>query len=175
MILKSLESRQADIKLLNVKKEGEEGSQLTRATVFVPHNKSAHFLKKATEYAEKDNPPKKDGTTTPKNAPLIESIGDVRAAILETSFWQDSPERIPGETADWVEAWLSTEDLGEIDSFVGLCHEKEIQVGQGRLTFPERSVLLIHANRRQLEDLVELSDNLAEFRAGREVSTFFIE
>ena len=175
LILKSLESRQAGIKLLNVKKEGEEKNQLTRATVFVPHNKSAHFLKKATEYAEKDNPPKKDGTTTPKNAPLIESIGDVRAAILETSFWQDSPKRIPDEIADWVEAWLSTEDLGEIDSFVGLCHEKEIQVGDGRLTFPERSVLLIHANRRQLEDLIELSDNLAEFRAGREVTTFFIE
>lgn len=175
LTLKSLESRQANIRLLNVKKEGEEEKQLTRATVFVPHDKSAYFLRKASDYAEKDNPPRKDGTTTPKNAPLIESIGDVRAAILETSFWQDAPERLPGETAEWVEAWLSTEDLGDIDSFVDLCRDKEIQVGLGRLTFPERSVLLIHANRRQLEELIELSDNLAEFRAGREVTTFFIE
>jgi hypothetical protein len=175
LTLKSLESRQAGIKLLNIKKEGPEDSELTRATVFVPHDKSSHFLKKVTEYAQKDNPPKKDGTTTPKNAPLIESIGDVSAAILESSFWQDSPERIPGETADWVEAWLSTEDINDINSFVGLCGERNIQVGHGRLTFPERAVLLICANRNQLEELIELSDNLAEFRAGREVATFFIE
>jgi hypothetical protein len=173
--LKSLESRQARIKLLNIKTEGTEGEERTRATVFVPHDQSAHFLRKATAYAEEDNRPKQDGSTTPKNAPLIDSIGDVRAAILETSFWQDSPERIPGEQADWVEVWLSTEDTGEIESFVGLCQEKEIQVGQGRLTFPERSVLLICANRIQLAELIELSDSIAEFRAGREVATFFIE
>lgn len=43
LTIKSLESRQANIRLLNVKKEGEEENQLTRATVFVPHDKSAYF------------------------------------------------------------------------------------------------------------------------------------
>jgi len=175
LALKSLESRQARIKLLNIKKEGPEGEERIRATVFVPHEKRAHFLIKATAYAEEDNPPKKDGTTTPKNATLIESIGDVRAAILESSFWQDAPGHIPREAPDWVEVWLSTEDTSDIESFVGLCQERNIQVGHGRLSFPERSVLLICANRNQLEELIELSDNIAEFRAGREVATFFVE
>lgn len=88
LVLRSLESRQAGIKLLNVHTEGPEGSEITRATVFIPQDKSSHFLQKALQYATEDNRPKKDGTTTPKNAPLIESIGDVRAAILESSFWQ---------------------------------------------------------------------------------------
>jgi len=175
LALKSLEYRGANIKLLNIKNQGEEDEKRTLATVFVPHDKSAHFLRKVTAYAEENNLPKKDGTTTPKNATLIESIGDVRAAILESSFWQDSPDRIPGETADWVEAWLSTEDTGDVESFIGLCNQRNIQVGHGRLTFPERSVLLICANRNQLQELIELSDSIAEFRAGREVATFFIE
>jgi hypothetical protein len=175
LALKSLESRQANIKLLNTKTEGPEGEERTRATVFVPRDKSGHFLRKATAYAEEDNPPRRDGTTTPKNATLINSISDVKAAILESSFWQDSPKRIPGEVPDWVEVWLSTEDIGDIESFVGLCSQRDILVGQGRLTFPERSVLLIFANRKQLEELIELSDNIAEFRAAREVATFFIE
>lgn len=92
LVLKSLESRQAGIKLLNVRIDENDGVETTRATVFIPADKSAHFLKKAIEYATADNPPKADGTTTPKNGPLIESIGDVRAAILEASFWQDAKD-----------------------------------------------------------------------------------
>lgn len=175
LILKSLESRQAGIRLLNVRTDGPEGEETTRATVFVPQDKSAHFLQRALAYATEDNPPKEDGSTTPKNASLIESIGDVRAAILESSFWQDSPDRIPDENPAWVEVWLSTEDLGLIEEFRGSCGRLDIQIGEGSISFPERTVLLILANRSQLETLVEHSDTLAEFRSAREVATFFVE
>ena len=175
LTLKSLESRQSGIKLLNVRKEGPNGEKTTRATVFLPQEQRTHFLKKAIAYAQEDNPPKKNGTTTPKNASLIESIGDVRAAILESSFWQDSADRLPGEDPEWVEVWLSSEDLDNIESFKTLCHERDIQIGQGLLSFPDRTVLLILANRSQLEDLIEQSDSIAEFRGAREVATFFIE
>jgi hypothetical protein len=175
LYLKSLEARQSGIRLLNVKTEGAEGSEITRATVFVPHSRSGYFLRKATAYANEDNPPKQDGTTTPKNADLINSIGDVRAAILESSFWQDAPDRIPGDAPDWVEVWLSSEDLAVIEGFETFCRQRNIIIGVGRLTFPERTVLLILANRDQLNDLIEHSDNIAEFRAAHEVATFFIE
>lgn len=175
LVLRGLESRRAGIKLLNVRTEGPEGSEITRATVFIPQDKSAHFLQKAIHYATLDNPPKKDGTTTPKNAPLIESIGDVRAAILESSFWQDSRARLPGESPEWVEAWLSSEDLGVIEAFDHICGQLGIECGEGTLTFPERTVRLILANRQQLESLIEHSDFIAEFRAAREVATFFVE
>ncbi len=175
LVLKSLEARQAGIKLLNVKTDGEAGAEITRATVYIPQDKSSYFLQKAIAYANDDNPPKADGTSTPKNKDLIESIGDVRTAILEASFWQDEPERLPDNTPEWVEAWLSSEDLGVIESFVGLCSQHGIRLGEGTLTFPERTVLLILANRNQLESIIEHSDSIAEFRAAREVATFFIE
>jgi len=178
LVLKSLESVRSGIRLLNVKVEGPEGEETTMATVFVPHSKSAHFLQKVQEYAEQDvvrtNPETGLVTTAPKNAKLINSVGDVRAAILD-SFWQDAPERLPNEAPDWVEAWLSSEDLGVIERFFGLCQELGIEMGEGRLTFPERTVCLIKTSRPQLLALVERSDAIAEFRAAREVATFFIE
>lgn len=175
LVLKSLEARQAGIKLLNVKTEGVEGAEITRATVFIPQDKSSYFLQKAIAYATTDNPPKEDGTTTPKNKDLIESIGDVRAAILESSFWQDELDRLPGEAPQWIEAWISSEDLGVIEAFVALCSRLGIPLGEGNLTFPERTVRLILANREQLESIVEHSDSIAEFRSAREVATFFLE
>ena len=175
LTLQSLESRQAGIKLLNVRTEEQEGSEITRATVFVPQDKSSHFLQRAIAYATENNPPKKDGTSTPKNAPLIESIGDVRAAILASSFWQDSPDRLPKESPEWVEAWISSEDLEVIEAFDQICTEQRIERGEGSLSFPERTVRLILANRQQLEALIEHSDSIAEFRYAREVATFFVE
>lgn len=175
LVMKSLEAKNAGIKLLNVKEEGEGDDMVTRATVYIPHEKCSHFLQKAVAYATEDNPTRADGTSTPKNAKLIESIGDVRAAMLESSFWQDSLELIPGEEADWVEVWLSTEDLEEIESFKQICTELNIEEGEGSLTFPDRTVLLIRASREALERLLEHSDSVAEFRSSREVATFFID
>jgi hypothetical protein len=125
--LKGLEAVRSGIRLLNVKTEGAPGSETTRATVFVPHSKHGHFLQLAVAYARQDNRPKKDGTTTPKNATFINSIGDVRAAILE-SFWQDAPDRLPANTPDWVEVWLSSEDLSVIEAFQSLCDENGSQI-----------------------------------------------
>ena len=81
----------------------------------------------------------------------------------------------PGEAPEWVEAWLSSEDLDVIARFKALCASLEIELGQGQLTFPERTVLLILASRTQLESLIEHSDSLAEFRGSRKVATFYIE
>jgi hypothetical protein len=175
LALKQLEARSSGIRLLNVRTEGEGNEKTTKATVFIPQSKSGHFLRKAMAYATDDNAPKKDGTTTPKHGPLIESIGDVRAAILESSFWQDSPDRLPGNAPEWVEAWLSSEDLGVVEAFQQTCAVHGIELGEGLLTFPERTVRLILASRQQLESLIEHSDAIAEFRKAREVATFFVE
>lgn len=174
LVTKSLEARPQGIRLLNVKTIGPEDAPQTIATVYVPREKSGHFLAKVTKYAAEDNPPKSDGTTTPKNAPLISSIGDIRAAIVET-FWQDAPNRLPTEEFDWVEVWLSTEDLTKIEAFESTCAAEEIELGEGRLSFPERTVRLVRANRTKLARLIELSDDIAELRAARAVATFFVE
>lgn len=175
LVLRSLESRQAGIKLLNVRTEGQVGEDITRATVFIPQNKRSYFLQKAIAYATEDNPPKKDGSITPKNARLIESIGDVRAALLNSSFWQDSLNCLPGDSPKWVEAWLSSEDLGVIEAFNQICSDLGIKIGEGSLSFPERTVRLILASCQQLEALIEYCNSIAEFRGSREVATFYVE
>ncbi len=95
-------------------------------------------------------------------------------AVLE-SFWQDQLDLLPADTPDWVEVWLNSEDLAVIERFEGLCHAQQIEMGQGRLGFPDRTVCLINATRRDLTHLLELSDDIAEFRSAKEVATFFIE
>jgi hypothetical protein len=175
LILKSLEARGSGIRLLNVKTFVRDEQEITCATVFIPRSKSGYFLRKACAYASEDTAPRKDGSTAPKNANLINSIGDVRAAILESSFWLDDPGRMPGDIADWVEVWLSSEDLAVIEEFEILCRERDIRIGEGRITFPERTVVLIKATRYQLSDLIELSDDIAEFRSANAVASLVIE
>ena len=178
LVLKSLEARRSGIVLLNVKTAVQDGDQRTKAAVFLPRSKRGHFLRKIREYATEDNRRVDANTgqviTTPKNAKLVNSIADVRAAVLE-SFWLESPDKLPRNSPDWVEAWLSGEDLGVIERFRTLCEQLQIEVGEGVVTFPERTVRLIKATRAQLSSIVELSDSIAEFRLAREVATFFIE
>jgi hypothetical protein len=172
LVLKSLEARRSGIRLLNVKKEGTGTDERTRATVYIPRSRSTYFLRKVTAYANETD--SRSTTGRPKNAKLVESISDVRMAVLE-SFWQDKMELLPGDVCDWIEVWLSSEDLGIIERFQALCRTLGIELGQGRLGFPERTVCLINATRSDLAQLLELSDNIAEFRSAKEVATFFIE
>ena len=83
LITKSLEDRRSGIRLLNVytvQPENGKGQRITRATVFIPSGKQDHFLKKLNEYAEKDTP-----KGTPKNAKLLQSVEDIRIAVLSLS------------------------------------------------------------------------------------------
>ena len=172
LILKSLEARRSGIRLLNVHREKVGKEEFTRATVFVPKTQSHFFLKKVTSYANEVDSRSPNGK--PKNAKLVESIGDVRMSVLE-SFWQDDKKFLPGDAPDWVEVWLSSEDLGVIEKFEELCHAANIELGAGRIAFPERTVRLIRATQVSLIHLLEFSDSIAEFRAAKEVASFFLE
>jgi hypothetical protein len=172
LILKSLDVRRSGIRLLNVRREIVGNQELTRATVFVPKSKSNYFLNKVTAYANETDSRSPDGK--PKNAKLVESIADVKLSVLQ-SFWQDQPALLPGETPDWVEVWLSSEDLTVIENFEALCATANIELGAGRIGFPERTVRIIRATSANLIHLLEFSDSIAEFRAAKEVATFFLE
>lgn len=171
LALESLEARRSGIRLLNVRVVGEGNEAKKYATVYVPTNKSAYFLTKVRRYeseqTEKGNP---------KNAPLVESIDDVRDALLQ-AFWTDARKPLPDATPEWVEVWLSSDTDNAIQRFRDTCSKLQIKEHDHRplIRFPERSVLLIHANRQQLGGLIELSDDIAEFRAARETASFFIE
>jgi len=106
----------------------------------------------------------------------VQSIDDVRDALLE-AFWTDQLKPLPGDHPEWVEVWLSSDEEPVIQQFRDLIQKLEIAEHEHRplLRFPERSVLLLLANRTQLAQLIEFSENLAELRSARGAAGFFIE
>jgi hypothetical protein len=170
LAIKSLENRTSGIRLLNVRKEGQNEVETTMATVYVPHQKRGYFLKKVREYAEEVT--QKDRF---KNKKLIESISDIRRSLLE-SFWRpDERALIPGEEPAWVEVWLSSDLDNVLVRFRALLERHQLTLGEGMLRFPERTVQVVLANRAQLDYLIDASDDVAEFRLAKEVTTFFME
>lgn len=175
------------IRLLNVRavkhkyfdeitsKELEKETKL--ATVFVPNEKKKYFLNKIEKYAN-ENSKLKDGTPgKPKNTTLIDSISDIKRAMLK-SFWLDDPALIPSDTPEWCEVWLrSDKDKEEevIQHFETLLVEQQITYKDGVIKFPERAVKLVCANRAQLEKLIQHSDYIAEYRKAKETAAFWAE
>jgi len=174
LVTKSLENiRSGGIRLLNVKEVEQDDGKVIVATVYVPANKEGHFLKKIKQYAEQ-----KTKKGEPRNKNLVNSIEDIRLAVLE-SFWQDPLEYMPGKTARWCEVWLRTGvDLEQaeqtIDAFKSLCDELAIQYQNDTLVFPERAVILVLADNAILNNLIESSDSIAEFRVAKETAGFWV-
>lgn len=178
LVTKSLEDmRTKKVRLLNVRhsqvKVMEDGRELlkdiTLATVYVANEKKQYFVQKLTEYLTSETL-----AGNPKNLGLINSIADIRKALLVESFWCDDNTLIPGESPSWVEVWLSTEEEALIQDFESLLERLNIPQKMQRLIFPERAVKLICATRQQLESLTEQSDHIAEYKAAKTTADFFI-
>ncbi|WP_420263607.1 S8 family peptidase [Candidatus Magnetominusculus dajiuhuensis] len=169
LMTQSLEDIRSRIRLLNIRKRtGDDQQEQTLATVYVPLNKRRHFLNKITKYAMEE----KNGK--PKNNKLINSISDIRASVLK-SFWLDDIKLLPGKDSEWVEVWLSSDQDEVFARFTSLLNQLNIDRADHVLRFPERTVELIMANQTQLEKLIEVSDDIAELRAAKEIATFYIE
>lgn len=173
LVTKSLESIRSGVRLLNVRIESGEEGEITIATVYVPAGKESLFLEKIRKYAEEET---KSGQ--PKNKRLINSIEDIRLAILE-SFWQSDPALIPDQTPSWCELWLrqNKDESPEtvFEEMVGVCEKLGIEVKRQTLSFPERLVILIHANRDKLLELIESSNRLAELREAKKTARYWID
>jgi hypothetical protein len=172
LITKSLEDRSKEIRLLNIRTVPLENGEITKAIVYIPKGKESFFINKVKDYSTKNT---KKGN--PKNASLVNSIEDVKLAMLE-SFWPIEERRlIPDTTPSWCEAWVRINEDSDYDSqikiFIGILERLEISMKGQTLHFPERSVFLINANRGQLTELFMQSDQLAEYRIGQEVASFW--
>lgn len=170
---KSLENLAAGIRLLNiytVPAENAPTKEIIRATVYIPPGKQQNFLKKIKKYAEEDTEKGK-----PKNADLVQSVEDIRLAVLE-SFWRDDPCLLPqGTTAVWCEIWLQGTGEAIEQRFRETATALKINVQKQSLHFPERIVLLGRATHEQLTNLLEASPDIAEFRRAKETADFFLE
>lgn len=167
----SLEYRPAGVRLLNVRTEFSEEGERTLATVYIPRNKASHFLKKIEQYGSEETI-----KGNPKNQPLVASIDDIKSALLE-SFWTDDTSEIPTENPQWVEVWLATDDALRVEEFRQVLQDVGIAERETRslLIFPERAVILVWANGPQLTRLIDHADVLAELRRAKESASFFVE
>ena len=173
LMTKSLEDRRAGIRLLNVytvSSESDPAQEITRATVFIPTGKQDHFLKKINEYAQKETQ-----KGNPKHAALVQSVEDMRLAVLE-SFWRDDLSLLPQETVEvWCEIWLQGTGDDVEQRFRETAAALNFNVHTRSLRFPERTVLLGRSTREQLTNLIEHSPDIAEFRRAKETARFFLE
>lgn len=165
----SLDSTRTGIRLLNIRTEVEDEKQLRKAMVFIPEAKKQYFIKKIQDYCEP-----REGK--PKNYALVESINDIRLAVLE-SFWL--PEHkvwIPEGEPAWCEIWLNSDsDESELEFREIVSNNLHIPLQENSLRFPERRVVLVKANREQLNALVLHSPHIAEMRRADEIASFFVE
>lgn len=173
LLTKSLEDRRAGIRLLHVytlPSETLPDQEVTRATVFIPNGKQECFLKKIQKYATEETEKGK-----PKHADLVQSIENIRLAVLE-SFWSDNYDLLPqGVNSVWCEIWLrGTGDPVE-QRFLEIARELGIEVQPRSLRFPERIVILGKVTREQLVASLEYSADIAEFRRAKETARFFLE
>ncbi|MTH54107.1 S8 family serine peptidase [Bacillus mangrovi] len=168
---KSLEDRAKGIRLLNVRTVKVQEKEVKKATVFVPKGKENNYLKKVEEYLNNETK-----TGKPKNQKLINSIENIKLAVLE-SFWPISQIKwIPEGKPEWCEVWLSS-DLKEVEeNFRRLISQTlNLPLQKEALRFPERTVVLLKANRTQLMELILLSSDIAEIRKAAEINSFFID
>ena len=175
LAIKSLEDLRQGIRLCNVRTEkriiNNQETEVTLATVFIPNNKREFFFKKIKQYLSEET---KSGK--PKNTNLIDSIEELKTALLIESFWTDNSDLIPDEEPEWCEVWLRWNKNEEevIRKFENLLSEQQINSKSGYIKFPERLVKLVQVNREQLQNLSKFSDDIAEYRKAKDTAEFFL-
>ena len=171
LVSKSLEDQKAGIRLLNIRQvKIEDNQEQSFATIYIPHGKEYKLLEKLHKYATEEYNGK------PKNDALFRSIENINVALLK-ALWTDNREDFPTDHDDWYEVWIrtsATEDIGiQHNKFIDSLRSLNIRFKEDSiLTFPERSVFFVYANKDSLTKLLGCSDQLAELRSGRVLAGF---
>ena len=169
LAFESLARDRSGIELMNVRHEGNR----TYATIFVPDGKLVHFERLLQDYLQ-ERRNKADRALDHKA--LINTIQKIRAAGIR-ALWTDAHEVFPDrdDEAFWWEVWLPVrkDRLATISSFRRLAEMQEIRVAEAVLEFPERTVLLVHASKEQLQHSMMTLNSIAELRRSKETANFF--
>lgn len=168
--IESLESREAGIELLNVRKVG----QTTFATVQVPEGRLAYFIKRIEDYISKKTSGEKP---QPKNRALVAGIENVRLAALD-ALWTDDPGLLPGnDEMVWWEVWLrQNPDSGDAEEVLKQAAKAfKLELSTERLVFPEHVVLAIQATKGQLSLSLAVLNSIAELRLAKVTADRYVE
>ena len=169
LAFESLARERSGIELQNLRHEGQK----TYATVFVPDGKLNHFESLIRAYLSE----KKDSRGYPRdNRRLIDAIQQILSASLR-ALWTDDAAVFPTEEEGplWWEVWLPIREdrSATLHGFRRRAEAQEMQVAQGELFFPERTVLLVRASLEQMQGSMTILNNIAELRRAKETAEFF--
>ena len=150
----------------------EDGIQV--AIVHVPPQKISTFIKKIERYATKLTPKKGNY----QNAPLVESIGKIRLAVVR-SFWTDRVDLFPVDNQRiWWEVWL---DAPRGESGIEVEHEFYARAKllgirfSNRIThFSECAVILAWCAADDWGRDPDLLNFVNEFRKAKEIPTPYV-
>ena len=126
--------------------------------MFVPDGKLGTFVRKLEKYTSTAAEEK------PRNRTLADPVSEIALASIR-ALWTDLPADFPaiGPQA-WWEVWLRRRDGNEPARFTQFAEAAGCQVGQNRLSFKDRTVILVQATVEQLTGAVDVLDDLAELR-----------
>lgn len=173
--LNSLEFQRSGIELCSCRNKQHE-NQPTTATVFIPDGKIDYFLKKVIAYRDEETTPRTEKSSAkPKNQELVDSISEIKLAVLD-SLWTDDQELLPQnqDAPIWWEVWIRLSDKHD-----NLAYFKEnaarlgLRINPKDVKFIDRGVVLAYGSKANMIRSVDLLGVIAELRCAKEVGNFF--
>jgi hypothetical protein len=169
LAFESLANESKHIELLSIRREG----LYTLANVFVPDGQLEHFEKYVTDYlSEKKN---KNGGVLDHKA-LLNTIESINAAGIR-ALWTEDLALLPQNREEpfWWEVWLPERGNREviIEDFQKLATSVGCIVANGRVDFPERTVVLMYGSEQQFSQSAMTLNCVAELRRAKETAEFF--
>jgi len=170
--LQSLEDRGKGIEVVAVREipHGPEQPVAQLATVFVPDGALRHFVNRFQQYATE-----KTKKGEPRHKDMVDRIAALRKATLR-ALWTDAQEGYPAENESiWWEIWLRRHDGRELERLHEFAEAVQLTVGERRLVFDDRIVVLVQGTAIQLSSSLDVLNDLAEVRKAKETAAFFAD
>ena len=170
--LESLEHKGKGIELVAVQEivSGPDEQRIQCATVFVPEGQLKHFAARFEEYASR-----RTAKGEPRHKDVIDRIAALRRATLR-ALWTDSLEEYPAvDETIWWEVWLRRHDGRELERLMEFTHLAGLDLGDYRLAFDDRLVVLVRGTARQLSTSLDVLNDVAEVRKAKESAAFFVD
>lgn len=170
--LESLEDRRRGIEVVAVRRVPlePEAPPTQFATVFVPDRALSHFFDRFQQYTKETT---RKGE--PRHKDMVDRIAALRKATLR-ALWTDATEVYPDEAETiWWEVWLRRHDGGELQRLLEFAEQTGLDVGERRLGFDDRIVIVVRGTIAQLSVSLDVLNDLAEVRKAKESATFFVD
>lgn len=126
--------------------------------MFIPDGKVGTFVRKFERYEETV------GNANPSNRTMVDRVAAITEATLR-ALWTDAEADFPADGQSvWWEVWLRQRDGHEAERFSAIAEASQCPIAAARLSFRDRTVLLVQATTEQLATAIDVLDDLAELR-----------